>query len=114
VCIAVGVFDDLTLAERWDGQNWTIQTTPNPSTTGSNLAGVSCPSVTACIAVGSHWDSATDVEVSLAEGFDGSTWTAQPTPNPAEGGYLYGVSCPSASACIAVGNADATLVERYS
>ncbi|HEY3953980.1 MAG TPA: hypothetical protein VGM53_11425 [Streptosporangiaceae bacterium] len=115
VCTAIGVFADLTLAERWDGQHWTIQTTPNPSTTGSNLAGVSCPSVTACIAVGSYFGSA-DVEVSLAEGFDGSTWTAQPTPNPAEGGsgYLYGVSCPSASACIAVGDADATLVERYS
>lgn len=114
-CTAVGRFADLTLAERWDGQRWTIQTTPNPSTTESILAGVSCPSVTTCITVGAYYDS-TGMEASLAERFDGTAWTAQSTPNPADGGsaYLYGVSCPSASACIAVGEADATLVERYS
>jgi hypothetical protein len=37
-------------------------------------------------------------------------------PNPADGadGDLYGVSCPSASACIAVGGVADAVVERYS
>jgi hypothetical protein len=114
-CTAVGRFADLSLAEHWDGQRWTIQTTPNPSTVDSILAGVSCPSAATCIAVGSYYGP-TSVEASLAEGFDGTTWTAQPTPNPAgnASAYLYGVSCPSVSVCIAVGDADATLIERYS
>jgi hypothetical protein len=116
-CIAVGRFADLTLAERWNGTNWTIQPTPNPSTIQSTLYSVSCPSASACIAVGTQYGGINDpVDVTLAEAFDGSTWTAQRTPSLAEGGsaYLYGVSCPSASACIAVGDQDATLAERYS
>jgi hypothetical protein len=36
-----------------------------------------------------------------------SGWAVQTTQNPGtENNYLYGVSCPSAKACIAVGNYD--------
>ena len=43
--------------------------------------------------------------MTLAEVWDGSTWTVQSTPNPtgATSGSLYGVSCTSATACTAVG-----------
>jgi hypothetical protein len=115
-CTAVGRFADLTVAEHWNGQHWAIQSTPNPSTNESVLFGVSCPSAAACIAVGTQYDTGTDTTTSLAEGYDGTTWTAQTTPGPPKDGsaYLFGVSCPSASDCFAVGDADATLVEHYS
>lgn len=62
VCIAVGYYDvdslakSRTLAETWDGEIWEIDTTPNPrdGANGSDLNGVSCSSVNACVAVGGY------------------------------------------------------------
>jgi hypothetical protein len=100
-CIAVGSNNNATLAERWDGSSWTILTTPNPSgATSSTLKGVSCTSATACTAVGYYININNDV--TLAEVWDGSTWTIQPTPSNG-GSSMDGVSCTSATACIAVG-----------
>jgi hypothetical protein len=42
----------------------------------------------------------------LAEHWNGTTWTVQPTPSP-HGGDLTSVSCTSAAACTAVGFYDA-------
>jgi hypothetical protein len=43
-----------TLAERWNGREWLVQSTPNPGgATDSFLSSVSCSSATACTAVGS-------------------------------------------------------------
>ncbi len=41
----------------------------------------------------------------LAESWDGSTWTAQVTPDPANSGmtYLDSISCLAADACTAAG-----------
>jgi hypothetical protein len=66
-CIAVGSWSaspydnpELTLAERWDGHGWRIQTTPNPAGGKiSGLSGVSCLTPTgalACVAVGNSWN----------------------------------------------------------
>jgi hypothetical protein len=61
-CTAVGTFTDTAglgepLAERWTPRGWAIQPTPAPDTAASpvdgGLAGVSCPSLTRCMAVGS-------------------------------------------------------------
>jgi hypothetical protein len=121
-CTAVGTDGALTLAERWDGTTWRIQPTPNPSgATGITLSGVSCTSAKACTAVGNYIDSSNE-QVALAEAWDGSTWTIQPTPTPrgATGSHLSGVSCTAAAACTAVGKyqtasgSQVTLAERYS
>jgi hypothetical protein len=111
-CTAVGfVQDELggfdnTLAARWDGTNWTIQNTPNAaqtqagvSITSDQLNGVSCASETACTAVGSNSDT------TLAERWDGSTWTIQSTPVPSDGSpaVLEGVNCASPDGCSSVG-----------
>ena len=109
-CIAVGTyvtsaFIDVTLAEAWNGSNWAIQSTPNPSgAPDSSLAAVSCTSTTACTAVG-NYVSSSGTELTLAEAWDGSGWTIQSTPDPsaAQSSSLLGVSCPSAGACSAVG-----------
>jgi hypothetical protein len=110
-CTAVGSSNGLTLAERWDGTNWAMQTTPNPSgATHSGLSGVSCNSATACIAVGWYTMSGNKFggELPLAEFWDGSTWKIQDTAIPNDGPGLYGgslsgVSCTSVTACTAVG-----------
>jgi hypothetical protein len=110
-CTAVGGYINsggthVTLAERWNGTSWAIQVTPNPSgAKASFLSGVSCTSATACTAVGSYTNSF-GTPVTLAEGWNGTSWAIQATPNPsgAISSFLQGVSCTSATACTAVGD----------
>jgi hypothetical protein len=109
VCTAVGTSAlsgaYLTLAERWDGQSWAIQPTPNPPTAVAvtELSAVACPSISACTAVGQYWDGS--AYHTLAEHWDGLAWAIQPTPDPpgATVHFLTGVACPSGTLCQAVG-----------
>ena len=104
-CEAVGTypgksFDNVTLAEAWNGTTWKLQTTPNlAGTLFGGLTGVSCSAASACEAVG---DSSAGT---LAEVWNGTAWKLQNTPNPAGALFseLTGVSCSAASACEAVG-----------
>jgi hypothetical protein len=96
-----------TLAERWNGTHWRIQHTTLPAGAKSaGLAGVSCPSATACAAVGSTPGKTPDTSVSLAEIWNGTSWRVQaiPAPKGSTSSALFGVSCTSPSACTAVGN----------
>jgi hypothetical protein len=112
-CMAVGEYTDsagaqFTLAESWNGSTWRIEPTPNPNPADARLRrliSVSCPSPSACTAVGEYTDSA-GAQVTLAESWNGSTWRIEPTPNPAGANpsRLLGVSCTSASSCTAVGS----------
>ncbi len=126
-CTAVGFFSDLTgiqvmLAERWNAADWATESTLYPD--GARyvqLLGVSCASPRTCSAVG-FFNNPTGLDVTLAERRVGTTWVIQPTPNPAGAttDSLEGVSCPSKSACVAVGEltngvgTGMTLAERYS
>lgn len=121
-CIAVGSASGNALAEEWDGNSWTLQTVPIPSGgTGGSLAGLSCASTSDCTAVGSY-TSSSGTAMTLAEHWDGTTWSIEPTPNPAHstGSYLSSVSCTTATTCTAVGhyqnaeNVSFTLAEGYS
>jgi hypothetical protein len=124
-CLAVGYFYDdkpegiFTLAERWNGKTWTVQAGPGLT----SLNAVSCTSATACTAVGDILARSGRV-VTRAERWNGRSWRVQATPNPAGAGHsqLNGVSCASATACIAVGYyyngsnpafPDTTLAERW-
>jgi hypothetical protein len=111
-CTAVGdyvnsSFSLVPLAERWNGSTWTAQSIPSPtgSSTELELYGVSCPTATACTAVGSYL-SRSDNDKIFAEHWNGTTWALQPVPVPAgsAGAHLYGVSCSSATACTAIGD----------
>src|SRR5207245_8482353 len=96
----------MTTAEAWNGSAWSVQPTPSPvGALTSELAGTSCISSTSCEAVGLHLTAA-GAEVTLAEVWNGTSWSVQPTPNPsgALGSSLSAVSCASATACIAVGS----------
>jgi len=89
-----------TLAERWNGTVWSIQSTPNPNRYDNVLDGMSCTSGTACTAVGRG------INTPLAERWNGTGWSIQPTPKPASAAgetVLSGVSCPTATNCTAVG-----------
>jgi hypothetical protein len=125
-CTAVGVYTnssgtEVTLAERWNGTEWAIQTTPNPTgAKASSLKAVSCTASTECKAVGTYTNSS-GVEVTLAERWKGTEWTIQTTPNPtgAKASALAGISCTLSSACTAVGydtngsGVEVTLAERW-
>ncbi len=110
-CTAVGHYlndpgTELTLAERWNGKEWSLQETPNPSgAKGSTLASVSCAGAEACTAVG-HYVNSSSKEVTLGEVWSSKKWTVQEPPNPAEAkaSSLSGVSCTAAEACTAVGH----------
>ncbi|HEY3735569.1 MAG TPA: hypothetical protein VGL63_16795 [Streptosporangiaceae bacterium] len=108
-CTAVGDVSSggslLTLALRWNGTSWAVQSTPNPSGGSRDfLTSVSCTSATACEATGFYTNSSGN-QVSLAESWNGSSWTIQSTPNPSgtTTTQFNSVSCTSASACTAVG-----------
>lgn len=94
-----------------DAAAWRIQPTAGPADRSeSSLLGVSCPSATYCLAVGSADDRASDgasptaIE-SFAERWDGLAWTVGTTSGSAgQSPGLYAISCTSAAFCVAVGS----------
>lgn len=113
-CMAVGsytttVSDSRPLIEFWNGLVWTIQAASLPSGAyGGWLYGVSCPSDNTCTAVGSYYPTTGSAGyLALAESWNGSSWSVQPTPNPVSTTTSYilnAVWCLSAESCNAVGN----------
>lgn len=108
-----------TLAERWNGKAWRIQSIPTPKGTSDTLYGVSCPSARVCVATGNAYRRGNGRTTTLAEMWNGRRWRVQATPNYKRTPTLYAVSCGSPSSCIAAGstqdgagNAQA-LVERW-
>jgi hypothetical protein len=109
-CFAVGYYSDngttLPLAEAWNGVGWSILPTAPvpPGAQFAELAGVACFSRDECVAVGSYYNGS--AVLAFAEGWNGSAWSIQSIPNPsaAQGSALYGVSCPAALFCSAVGS----------
>jgi hypothetical protein len=110
-CTAVGDSPGaptLPLAEAWNGTSWTTETTPDPAGAKSaELTGVSCTSTTSCVAVGYEKTAGAGVRPpeNLSEIWNGTAWTIAPVPGVTgdNDNLLNGVSCPSASYCVAVG-----------
>jgi hypothetical protein len=109
-CTTVGAYTnhsgfDVTLAERWNGKSWQVQSTPNPAgAVFPSLAAVTCISATACTAVGTYTASS-GKGATLAERWNGKSWKTQSSPNLAGAllSQLAGVVCRSATSCTAVG-----------
>jgi len=92
-CVAVGQSNAGALAERWDGDEWAIQATPNPSgSPGSSLNGVTCTSASFCSAVGGRTDSSGNPAGTLAERWNGLGLVNN-----------FSAACPARSTCIAAG-----------
>lgn len=107
-CMAVGDANSPSgtirpLAAHWNGTSWTDDTAAVPSgASASSLAGVSCPSTTECVAVGTYTKAGADL--TLGEQWNGKAWVVEATPSPTgEQAELAGVSCASSDVCVAVG-----------
>lgn len=105
-CMVVGSNDDTSAVSAfWNGSSWTTLSVPVPA--GNQylvaLTGVSCADATDCTAVGYTEASEHAPYQPFAEQWTGGAWQLRSVPLD-DGGYLLsGVSCPSASDCIAVG-----------
>jgi hypothetical protein len=87
---------------------WTIQPSPNePGATASTLTAVSCVKTGPCAAVGTYYTATGEPrhQYALALERTGAKWVLEPTPTIKGVGYslFNGVSCVSASSCLAVG-----------
>ena len=124
-CTAVGQISanstGVPLAEHWNGRKWSPQRTVAPAgAIVSLLAGVSCNSGSACVAVGIEQGSA--ASNAIAETWTGKRWVMHPADSPtgSTNTNLNRISCNSAIACMAVGsfrdssNIDQLLAEQYS
>ena len=104
-CIAVGYSGlpgaAVPMADFWDGTAWTAQATPGVSgAQATQLYDISCASANACTAVGAG-SFAASIQT-FVEAWDGSAWTAQPTPDPAVNS-LSTISCTAPASCTAAG-----------
>ena len=90
---------------------WTVVPTAAGAAYG-NLAAVSCPAPTACVAVGTQDSSGSGVK--LIQRWNGTKWVAQlsPTPSGARSSSLSAVKCSSSAFCIAVGQYNTTTTTR--
>jgi len=116
-CAAVGSYTDSAGNSRGllltgHGASWTASAVPLPAGAATSrsavLTDVACPSATRCAATGYYTDSAGGQQGLRLTGH-GSSWTAIQAPLPAGAGTsedvgLTGVTCQSASMCVAVGS----------
>jgi hypothetical protein len=109
-CDTVGSYSTATttssFAENWNGTSWTLESTPEPAgTSSSSFSSVSCAGTGTCTAVGEYASGTGDL--TLAETWDGTTWSLDPTPDPSvsQSSSLDGVACMSGGGCQAVGTA---------
>jgi hypothetical protein len=114
LCFAVGINESRTgnedesdpLLEQWDGAHWTLTTIAVPNHDHGELNGISCGGPTSCIAVGTYFDHER-TQGRLIEHWDGARWTfeSSPSPSPEHVSQFSAVSCPTATDCVAVGEA---------
>jgi hypothetical protein len=91
----------------WTGTSWTLTKVPDPGTEGSRLRGVTALSPTDVWAIGSAQQDDGAI-LTLAEHFDGTTWTATPSLDPGQLGStpdnsLDAISSPGNHTLFAVG-----------
>jgi hypothetical protein len=94
------------LVESDDGHGWAVEPGPHVAP-NSVLEGVSCPSVSRCVAVGytATGPSAAPVESLLVEALEQGSWRVVRLRTPARtSSGLSSVSCIAASSCVAVGD----------
>ena len=110
---------DQTLIEHYDGSTWSVVPSPNPGTQRDILTGVAAISDNDVWAVGQQTDSAGTWHT-LAEHWDGSSWSVFPTVDSGTGGNeFYGVHAVASNSVYAVGDEsgssfpDQALIEHW-
>ncbi len=115
-CMVAGYLESLNKVDvsiyhavvwHWDGRTWGLQAT---GISGSvSLRSTACTTATDCWALGERYQVPKSLTLSpppptaLVEHYNGRTWSPLALPG-ATGVSLNGISCPSASTCVAVGN----------
>lgn len=110
-CWAVGEYFDTsnhlyrTLIEQWNGNAWSIVTSPNVGNNFNELYGVTCTSASQCWAVGFYYDDNSAAYQTLIEQWNGSAWSVVTSANTSttQDNHIYSVTCTSASDCRTVG-----------
>ena len=102
----------------WNGASWSSAATPDTGQAFDAINSVTCADVTDCWAVGYAGPNQGQFNFlpgfipnvpgdrSLAEHWNGTTWSVVPTPQAPspQGSYLSSITCTSASLCWAVGS----------
>lgn len=107
-----------TLIEHWNGQKWSVVSSPDPTFIDNQLYGVAAVSANNIWAVGDY-TTPDIVEQTLIEHWDGNAWSVVSSPNVGQGSMLDAVtSVPGTSELWAVGSyyngvIDQTLIEHY-
>src|SRR5215472_10040189 len=102
------------------GQPRSPRPRPAPSATGivkhgDFLTGVSCLPAGTCVAVGWYYYGSTGPSLTQVIRWNGRAWLAMPTPSRGHRSQLDGVSCATATSCLAVGTpAEAWTGARWS
>jgi hypothetical protein len=109
-CMAVGYDTSgngrvATLIESWNGKAWSVTRSRSRASIGNVLSGVSCTSPRRCVAVG-YYENGNEPRPTLVESWNGKAWSVTPSPNPTgrADNTFDGVSCTSATSCVAVGH----------
>jgi hypothetical protein len=107
-CLAAGSYHDPTTGNRALLESWALRwqdtspAMPPPAISGG-LEAVSCPSSSACLAIGGVENNDGSFNPSV-EAWDGSSWVSKVPPPNAAHSSLSGVSCTGVTACTAVGD----------
>ncbi len=111
-CMAVGQYENIstfsanTLAELFNGSNWSVVASPQGALSNSELSAVSCTSPSFCLAVGSSSALGSAATDTLTEIWNGSSWSTLPNPGGAGSTLnLMTLSCASSSYCLSLGYA---------
>jgi lysophospholipase L1-like esterase len=112
-CVAVGEYEDEpddtdpALAEIWNGNTWTVDSTPTiPYAGQTSLNSVSCWAPGSCRAVGGYdiFGNPPPEGNAISESWDGFAWHLQSAPVlPETFSDLHGISCASATFCAGLG-----------
>ncbi|MHB8288138.1 MAG: hypothetical protein ACYDEY_02670 [Acidimicrobiales bacterium] len=111
-CVAAGYYSNGTVDQNlllsWNGSTWSLNSAASLSTSASqnnNLSGVSCASSSFCVASGYYSNGTVDQNLFLT--WNGSSWSlnsaASFSTSASQDNHLSGVSCASASFCVAAG-----------
>jgi Bacterial Ig-like domain (group 3) len=106
-CVAVGYSEarggpQQALVETLSAGSWTVTPSPDNGAGNNELAGVSCSTTSACVAVGSYQSASTNK--ALVATLVGGSWQLAPAPDEGTGNNLLtAVSCSSSTVCTAVG-----------
>jgi len=108
----------IPLIERWNGQAWKIQASPDPSPQGAELAGVTALSANSAWAVGTVLGASQSQSQSLIEDWNGLSWQIQPSVSPGGQNFLVGVTALTGTQAwtaglYTFGNDTGTLVEDW-